>query len=648
MRIWLLTGAFFFLIFEGQGQSTESVKSLPLFTVGKSTFTTDEFLYTYRKNHQNKSTSTDKDVNEYLDLLIIFKLKVAEARARGLDTTAKFNNEFKTYREELKKPYRTEPDALDKLTKETYQRLTEEVNAAHILITVKPDATPADTLIAWKRIVEIKKRIEAGEDFEKLAAELSEDPSAKYNYGDLGFFTALQMVYPFEEAAYNTSVGNISSIVRTQFGYHLLNVKARKPARGEVEVSHILLRTGTGNDEKVKNTIFSLYDQLKAGRNWDEVCKENSEDGNTKETGGRLRPFGVGALPSVPEFEAVAFSLQMPGEISDPFQSNLGWHIIRLEKKIPLPSYKEMEASLKRRVGRDERLQLSQQVLNAKRRKEYGFGEEKETKFKVIELADSSLIKGAWKNIGDVGLVNSNLFSVSGTSFTVKNFVDYILSNQKISNLSPTAYMNQLYESFVEAKIIEAEEDKLKREHPDFKNLLTEYHEGILLFEIMETEVWSKASIDSIGQRNYYERNKDKYQAGDRIEARIFTAENRALINEIMAKIGQGDTLKDADLRKFKSIQNFRAYEKKDNKVIDKISWSIGLHEAESDGLLYLVEVKRLIAPGIKSFDEARSQIISDYQDNLEKNWIQELRKKYPVKINKKGKKFVLAELTKN
>jgi len=647
MRIWLLTGAFFFLILKGQSQSAVQAKPLPLFTVGKSIFTTDEFLYTYKKNHQNKGSSTEKNVNEYLDLLIIFKLKVSEARARGLDTTTKFNNEFKTYREELKKPYRTEPDALDKLTKETYQRLTEEVNAAHILITVKADATPADTLIAWKKIAEIKKRIEAGEDFEKLAAELSEDPSAKYNNGGLGFFTALQMVYPFEEAAYNTPEGSVSPIIRTQFGYHLVKVKARKPARGEVEVSHMLLRTGATNDEKVKSTIFSLYDQLKAGRNWDEVCKEYSEDGNTKESGGRLRPFGVGALASVPEFEAVAFSLQTPGEISDPFQSNLGWHIIRLEKTIPLPSYKEMEVSLKRRVGRDQRLQLSQQVLNAKRRKEFGFSEEKQTKLKVIELADSSLTNGTWKHPESAEIASAKLFSVIGSSFTAKNFTDYVLTNQKTSNLAPAAYLNQLYESFVEEKILGAEEEKLKREHPEFKNLLTEYHEGILLFEIMESEVWNKASMDSTGQRNYYEQNKSKYQAGDRIEARIFTAANKSLIDEIKVKVSKGDTLKDTDLRKFKSIQNFRAYEKKDNKVIDKISWSVGLQEAESDGLFYLVEAKRLIAPGIKTFEEARSQVISDYQDYLEKNWVQELRKKYPVKVNKKGKKFVLAKLTK-
>ena len=646
MRIYLLLSVFWILSFSALGQ-VKPAKSLPLFTVGKSTLSTDEFLYTYRKNHLNNADGfTEKNVNEYLDLLVIFKLKVAEARERGLDTTAKFNTEFKTYREELKKPYRTEPDALDKLAKETYQRLTEEVRVVHILINLKPDALPADTLAAYQKISDLKKRIEGGESFEKLANEFSEDQSAKYNNGDLGYFTALQMVYPFEEASYQTPVGQLS-LVRTQFGYHLIKVKDKKPARGEVEVSDILLRAGATDDDKIKSTIFSVYDQLKAGRNWDEVCKEYSEDANTKDAGGRLRPFGVGALPTVPEFEVVAFSLQNPGDVSDPFQSSLGWHVIRLEKKIPLPPYKEMEASLKRRVGRDERLQLSQQVLNEKRKREYGFVEDKSVKQNVIALADSSLLRGAWKYIATQELAGQKLFSVSESSFTVRDFTNHVLANQKNSNLSPSGYMNQLYEGFVEERILSAEEEKLKRENPDFKNLMTEYYEGILLFEIMEKEVWNKASIDSAGQRNYYERNKDRYQAGERIEARIFTAQDKSLIDEIKIKISRGDTLKDTDLRKFKSIQNFRAFEKKDSKIVDKISWSMGLHETEADGLFYIVEVKRLIPPGLKTFEEARSQVISDYQDYLEKNWVAELRKKYPVKINKKGKKFVLTELTK-
>jgi len=648
MRIWLLVQFFCFLTCIAAAQGKEETKIQPLFSVGPSTVSVDDFLYTYRKNHQNTSEDyTEKEINDYLDLYINFKLKVAEAHARGLDTTTKFNAEFKTYREELKKPYRTEPDALDKLTRETYQRLTEEIRVTHILINARPEAAPADTLMAYQKLENIKSRIQAGEDFEKLARELSEDPSAKYNGGDLGYFTALQMVYPFEDAAYNTPVGGLSPIVRTRFGYHLIKVIDRRPARGEVEVSHILLRTGTPDDAKVKSTAFSVYDQLKGGRNWEEVCKEYSQDSNTSESGGLLKPFGIGALASVPEFEAMAFALQKPGDISDPFQSSIGWHIIRLEKKIPLPPYSEMETSLKRGVSRDERLQVSQQALIAKRKKQFLFVENQEVKQTVMSLADSSLTRGSWKYSGLPDQLKLTIFSVENKPVLVSEWVEYVKTNQKKSSLNPGVYLNQLYQNLVEEKIQVAEEEELKKNYPEYNNLLTEYREGILLFEIMETEIWNRASSDTLGQRQYYQANRNNYQAGDRIEARIFSAQEKSTRDELVSKMNKGDSLTQSDLKRFKSIQNFRVYQKKESKIIDQIPWTTGLHETESDGLFYLVEVKRLVAPGVESFNEARAQVVSDYQDNLEKNWVKELRKKYPVKINNKGKKIVLTELIK-
>jgi peptidyl-prolyl cis-trans isomerase SurA len=303
-----------------------------------------------------------------LQLLINFKLKIEEAKSRGMDTTKAFVKEFSGYKEELKKPYQVGGDELDRLTKQAYERLKEEVKASHILVNVAVDASPEDTTKAFQKISAIRQRIINGEDFQKLASELSEDPSAKSNAGDLGYFTTMQMVFPFETAAYNLKPFEVSNPVRSRFGYHLIKLYDRQPARGEVEISHILLRS-ENNDSKIKSKIFEIYDQLKAGKSWDELCLEFSEDANTKNVGGRLRPFGIGALASVPEFEQMAFSMQKEGEISDPFQSNIGWHIIRLEKKIPLPPYKDVEASLKKKVARDERMQISKQALMAKKRK---------------------------------------------------------------------------------------------------------------------------------------------------------------------------------------------------------------------------------------------------------------------------------------
>jgi len=642
-------------------QSGKKIKPDVLFSIAGTPTYAEEFIYLYKKNHPNslKDFTSDK-VDEYLKLFVNFKLKVREAHQRGLDTTVKFNKELKTYRDELKKPYRADKDLLDLLTHEAYDHLALEVKASHILIQVKPEASPPDTLNAFTKISEIRKRILAGEDFGKLARELSEDPSAKSNGGSLGYFTALQMVYPFEKAAYQTKVGDVSSVIRTRFGYHIIKVEDKRSSKGEVEVSHILLRTAKGgqiprpknatemdNDPKVKNLIFEIYDQLKSGRNWNDLCKEYSEDTNTKNAGGKLKAFGVGALAAVPEFEATAFALQKPGEISDPFQSNIGWHIIRLEKKIPVPPYTEVEATLKKRVARDERLKISEQALAIARRKEFGFGENEENKSRIMVLADSSLRKGKWRFMGNLEIKKLVLFSLLNKDVRAGDFFDWVEHHQTSNTLSPSAYFSQLYDELVDENVSEKEEEKIKKENPDFKYLLTEYREGILLFDVMEKEVWNKASEDSIGQKKFYKDHLAKYAAGDRIEARIFSTSDKSFLEEVKKKVTRGDTLSTADMKKFKSVQNFRNYEKGESKVIDKINWVPGLQEAEADGTFYWVEVKRLVAPGIKGFAEARAHVISDYQELLEKNWVAALKNKYPVSINTKVMKTVMTELTK-
>src|SRR5688572_8033978 len=250
-------------------------KPATFFTVNKKPVTVDEFIYLYKKNHQDlQKDFTNEKINEYLDLFINFKLKVEEAKKRGLDTTKVFLKEYNGYREELRKPYLPDAKIIDSLVKLTYERMKVEVSAAHILISVKPDASPEDTLKTYQKIQELRKKIVVtGEDFGSVASKSSEDPSAKINQGNLGYFTAMQMVYPFESAAYTTKVGEVSQPIRTRFGYHILKVLDRRPARGEVEVSHIMLRIGNGKDTvKVKDAIFNIYDQLQGGMKWEDLC----------------------------------------------------------------------------------------------------------------------------------------------------------------------------------------------------------------------------------------------------------------------------------------------------------------------------------------------------------------------------------------
>jgi peptidyl-prolyl cis-trans isomerase SurA len=629
------------------GRKQAGNRDLPItvFTINKQPVYASEFMYLYRKNNQ-KTGDTDEKIRDYLNLFINFKLKVSEAYARGMDSTETFKSELQTYSEELKRPYRTEANDLARLTRQAYQRLTEEIKASHILVTVSPEASPEDTLKAYAKIDAIRKRILEGEDFEKMARQFSEDPSVSINGGSLSYFTVLQMVFPFEDAAYKLNAGEISMPTRTRFGYHLIKVFERRPARGEVEVSHIFIRANPGEEKRTRNKIFEVYDELKTGRGWEDVCKEYSEDAGTKDSGGRLRAFGVGALASVPEFETAAFALTQPGEISDPVQSSIGWHILRLERKVPIPPFEEIETTLQRRISRDERVEISKTTNLNKRKKQFGFVETDAKKI-VLSLADSSLSKGHWKYTGRDELKSSILFTMADKKVNVEEFAKFIVKSQKPSALTPADYMTDLYNKFVNERINEAEEAKFLSEYPEYRNLLNEYREGILLFSIMEKEVWTKAAEDTTGQRAFYNSHKTDYAAGDRIEARLFATADRNFIGEIKSRIARGDTLRDADLRKFNSVQNLRKFEKGESKVIDKISWTTGLQETELDGMHYLVEVKRLVLPGPKSFEEARAAVISDYQDYLEKIWMNQLRKKYSVKINSKGKKFVFAELKK-
>jgi peptidyl-prolyl cis-trans isomerase SurA len=611
-----------------------------LFTVDKTDVHTSEFLYLYRKNNQGKADAgKEANIREYLDLVVNFKLKVAEAHARGVDTTQAFVKEFTTYRDELKKPFVASADDLGKLVKEAYDRMKDEVKAAHILINVPQDAPPADTLAAWQKIISLRERALKGEDFGNLAKEYSDDPTAKANSGMLGYFTAMKMVYQFEDAAYKTKPGDVSQPIRTRFGYHLIKVYDRRSARGEVEVSHILFG---GTDDKQKNKAFEVYDQLKAGRSWDELCKEYSVDTNTKDRGGKLPPIGIGDLPAVPEFEEMAFSMSKPGEISDPFKSRVGWHIIRFEKRNPIPSFAEAEPVLKRKIGRDERLQISQAAQLNKRKAEFGFVENNAVKTALSNAADTSLTKGRWHvtaNRADV------LFSMGSTQVNVGQFLDYVKSHQRSSALSPTAYFKQLYDQFTEIHLGDAEDASLQKENSEYRNLVREYREGIMFFSIMEKEVWNKGSADTLGQHAYYEAHKDKYQGGDRAYARIFSTTDKVFLKEVREKASKGDTLTTADLKKFKSVTTHRAFGKGENKIVDMVPWTIGLHETEADGMYYLVDVERLIPPGQKSFQEARASVISEYQEEIEKKWLEALRKKHKVKVNKKEVKAVVAQL---
>ncbi len=620
-------------------------KSETLFTLNQKPVSTDEFTYLYRKNHQNKQDEfTREKIEEYLSLFINYKLKVEEALSRGMDTTASFRKEYQTYRDELLKPYMPDSRVLDSMVRLTYDRLQEEVKAQHILIRLDPGAPPSDTLEAFKRISDLRRRALGGEDFGELAAAYSEEPGAQTTQGNLGFFTAMQMVFPFEQAAYTTPVGQVSAPVRTQFGYHLVKVLDRQPSRGEVEVSHIMLRTEPGGENSdAKDAIFDIHDKLRKGMDWDELCRQYSDDPNTKDKGGRLRPFGVGAMSSVPAFQDMAFSLQEVGDISDPVQTQFGWHILKLEARIPLPSFEEAKSSLTQRVSRDERVKISREALRERMRAEFNYHEEPFVREHLLSNADSILTH----NTSAISGVQAHtLFTMMGRPYRVNDFLEFVFSQVGGQpGSSARQRLADLFTQYVDRKQTELLEQKVIRETPEHKWLLKEYYEGILLFEIMENEVWNKAMEDSAGQQKYFQEHAAKYQAGERMTGTIYnssSAENLAKLKDMLAAGGDS-------FRKFLVLNRIRqdsgAFERKDRLALSNITWSPGKYETEHNGIHYLVVIDKILPPGPQTFEEARASVISDYQTFLEDSWIRELKRKFAVKVHKKAKKRTFAQL---
>ena len=414
---------------------------------------------------------------------------------------------------------------------------------------------------------------------------------------------------------------------------------------GEVEVSHLLVRTGKDRDsEKAKKQIFEIYDRLEGGIPWSDLCQQYSEDLSSKENGGKLRPFGVGAMASVPEFERTAFSLTNPGEYSAPFATQYGWHIVRLEKKIPVPSYQEMEASLKSRVSRDERMQTAKVAIQKSLRKQYAFVEYEEVKSQVLAVGDSSLQQGKWKlPAGNLG--GQVLFSLEGKPVLAGDFFNYVLTNQKANKQAPPSYLNSLYENFVNARIELEVEEKLLQTNADYRYLSNEYYEGILLFDIMEKEVWNRASEDSLGQRAFFDINKSKYTAGERAEATLYRA-NKVNVLDTVQWLLEKDSMVTDQLLKQNTIRIEKGkFEKSERPLFSTLTWVPGLQRAELDGNYYLVKIERILPAGDRTFEETKGLLISDYQTHLENEWLKVLEKKFSVKVNSKGKKYVLGKL---
>lgn len=646
MKNTILKTALLFCVLLGGSGLYAQEKDPVLLTVDGQNVTLSEFEAVYKKNNRDEVVD-QKDLEEYLELYINFRLKVREAEELGLDTVRKFIEELKGYQKQLAKPYLTDKSVTEKLIKEAYERSLKDVRASHILLKIGPDALPKDTLEVYNRIMALKKRA-AKEDFATLAKKHSEDPSAKENGGDLGWFSVLRMVYPFENAAYNTPVGKISEPVRTRFGYHIIKTEGQRDAQGEIRAAHIMIKTEKEATEediaKAKEKINEVSELLKKGQSFEDLAKKYSEDKGSSVKGGELPKFGAGRM--VPAFEAAAYALKNDGDISEPILTDYGWHIIKRLERYEIPTFEDSEKDLSAKVAKDSRSQMSKLSVLNRIKKDYDFKENRKALDAVANVLDSTLIEGKWTADAAKGL-NETIFSLGKKNYTQADLANYIVSHQVRRKPEPlVAIMNGLYTQFVDESLLTYEEEKLPTKYPEYKALLKEYRDGILLFDLTDDKVWSKAVKDTAGLKAFHATNKDKFSWGKRLNAEIYYCQKDSIVDPLKKalekKAKKGKPSSDELVKQFNanSQLNLRVekglYEANDEEILETVKWEKGVYGPLKHGEnKVLVLVNEVLEPMPKTLKESRGLVTADYQNFLEKEWIAELRAKYEFEANR-------------
>jgi peptidyl-prolyl cis-trans isomerase SurA len=621
-----------------------------LFTVDGDPVKSSEFVRVYNKNLDLVKDESQKDVDAYLKLFINYQLKIKEARRLGMDTIPKYKREFESYKKQLSKNYLSDSNVTDALIKEAYNRSTQDIKASHILVRL--DENEKDTLQVYNQLMSLRERVK-NEGFGKVKNEVHDGKTIFAE--DLGWFSAFKMVYEFENAAYNTKVGDISKPFRTRFGYHIVLVEDKRPSLGEVTVAHIMVSNNQKDSLLNPETrINEIYRKMNQGENFESLAKQFSDDQSSANNGGLLSPFTGGQLNSQ-EFESTSFNLNQPGDISKPFSTEYGWHIVKLISKKAVQPMEEVKAELENKVKRDARSSLINTALAKKLKKKYAVVDDPKKVASFNTILTNDFFNRAWIVPADLES-NKELFKIGAAKVTYGDFANHLLSMQKAYNGKSVPFetiVEKEYKEFQENKILAYHEDNLEFENEDFAQILKEYRDGLLLFDLMEKEVWNAAVQDSTGLKNYYEAHKSDYIWKDRVDVILATTAKEADANKVKEMMMQG--MSDEDISKTLNSD-----------AEQKVIFTKGLMETDHQSLpqdlelhkgiskiyqyndaFHVMMINEVMPRANKSFDEAKGKVISDYQNSIEDNWLKSLNNRYKVEINSKTLKKVNNQIKK-
>jgi len=622
-----------------------------IMTINGKDFKKSEFEYFYNK-YNNADVIDKRSLDDYVVLFKNLKLKVAEAEAQGMDTTTSFKAELSGYRSTEAKPYLDDLEINESLVKQAYDRMKSMVEVSQILVPfpgVKNNdfkTLPSDTLETYNRAVQIRNRLLKGEDFGKMAEELTKETNAPQTErpGYLGWFTGLMLTPSFEDVAFNTPVGKIGQLARTNFGYHIIRIEGKKENSGSINVAHILITCPPNADSTqvadAKAKINEIYNQLMNGGDFASIAKESSKDQSTASKGGDLGWFDSSAR-LVPEFKKVAFEMTNIGEISKPFQTQFGYHIVKLLGKKPLEPFEEKRKEIESKYNTGGYFIPLHQSGIDKMKKDFGFQKDNAGYQTLFSKANTvyptdSLFYESFEN------QETSLFTIGNTKYSVGQFITFLKKNNRSPFTMATEFLNDRLQTFEYNSMLETKDKTLESKYPDFKNLIQEYRDGILMFNISNQEVWGKASEDTVGLATYFEQNKQHYTWDEPQYKGYVVLVKDAKTKQKMQKEISGmnpdkavqyllDNYKVGDVS-YAKVEKKGLFKKGDDAFVDEVVFKSGVAAERPSGFQdFLLFGKLLNAP--ESYTDVRGLVITDYQNYLEDAWIKKLNEKYKVTV---------------
>ncbi len=616
-------------------------KDAVLMTVDGKDITVSEFEYLYNKN--NAQQVEPQSLESYLDLFVNYRLKVADALRAKADTTQSFISEFEKYRDDLARPYISDRQEAERLRREAYAHRLRDVTVSHIMVSRNDGKAVADSLLSL---------IKSGKaTFEDIARKASIDRPTARRGGLMGVVTAGRFPYAFEEMAFNTPVGEISEPVNSGFGWHIIRVEKSEPAKGEVNAAHILLLTRGASDEakaKAKLRIDSIYQAAKGGADFTDLAKRFSQDPGSATRGGDLGWFGSGMM--VQPFDSISFVLK-PGEISEPFETAFGYHIIYKKDARGVAPFDELKKEIDAEIERDYRasLPVKAALRTVASRSGASMNESTIEALRTIIDADSATISEATVN----ALAQSKLpaYAIGRKEVSVAEVMKENPLPKGLGTEEAKALLRNIIENAYEKELFAIAEAELEKENTEYRNLLNEYRDGILLFDISNRKVWERATKDEAGLAEFFNKNRDRYTwEQPKFKSYVIFATNDSVLTQIKdylstvtAPVTDRDAFTKALRDKFgKDVKVERVIAARgENVITDYLGFGAAKPDVQSQRWPVYVAFRGKVISAPEEVADVRGAVVTDYQQALEAEWIKELHEKYPVKINRKQLKKI-------